>query len=225
MERLEKSRTSRRATRRRGPAGQRRQEAEVSCRPFEATGERRDSRDGWVERERAECELASATLPPVEPPAPAPRPAPLGNAAEGNLGLQPCSVVAIHHPSPKPSTSRCAPLALALVLLPPPSSHLGSPPQIAQYTCLYNADKRAVDCLPFVRTFMQVGRQWTEVTPTVNAGGRLPRGGLLGVPADVEAAQCVPLSLSLDCRLAARVADRFAPLVGLCRSRARLLPA
>lgn len=75
------------------------------------------------------------------------------------------------------------------------SSRSPSPlPQIAQYTCLYNADKRAVDCLPFVRTFMQVGRQWTEVTPTVNAGGRLPRGGLLGVPADVEAAQCVLLS-------------------------------
>ncbi|GAA5847056.1 hypothetical protein JCM9279_002670 [Rhodotorula babjevae] len=65
--------------------------------------------------------------------------------------------------------------------------------QIAQYTCLYNADKRAVDCLPFVRTFMQVGRQFTEVTPTVNAGGRLPRGGLLSVPTDVEAAQTVPV--------------------------------
>ncbi|TNY19625.1 hypothetical protein DMC30DRAFT_399821, partial [Rhodotorula diobovata] len=68
--------------------------------------------------------------------------------------------------------------------------------QIAQYTCTYDAAKKAVDCLPFVRTFMRVGTSLKEVTPTVNAGGRLPRGGLLAVPTDVEAPQCVSLVAS-----------------------------
>ncbi|BGP50808.1 hypothetical protein JCM10450v2_006734 [Rhodotorula kratochvilovae] len=62
--------------------------------------------------------------------------------------------------------------------------------QIAQYTCTYDAVKRSVDCEPFVRTFMKVGVSFTEVTPTVNAGGRLPRGGLR-VPTEAKAAHSV----------------------------------
>lgn len=77
-----------------------------------------------------------------------------------------------------------------------PRSPAPPPPQIAQYTCTYDAAKKAVDCLPFVRTFMRVGTSLKEVTPTVNAGGRLPRGGLLAVPTDVEAPQCVSLVAS-----------------------------
>ncbi|GAA6053609.1 hypothetical protein JCM3770_001551 [Rhodotorula araucariae] len=62
--------------------------------------------------------------------------------------------------------------------------------QIAQYTCTYDGVKRSVNCEPFVRTFMKVGLSFTEVTPTVNAGGRLPRGGLK-VPAEAKAAHYV----------------------------------
>ncbi|BGP26876.1 hypothetical protein JCM10295v2_005838 [Rhodotorula toruloides] len=52
--------------------------------------------------------------------------------------------------------------------------------QIAQYTCVYNAVERTVACKPFVRTFVRMANEqaMTEVTPTVNAGGRLPRGPL-----------------------------------------------
>lgn len=54
------------------------------------------------------------------------------------------------------------------------------PTQIAQYTCVYNAVDRTVACEPFVRTFVRMAneRSMTEVTPTVNAGGPLPKGPL-----------------------------------------------
>lgn len=57
----------------------------------------------------------------------------------------------------------------------------GSPSrkQIAQYTCIYDALYRTVDCKPFVRTFMkQANGLMSEVTTFVNAGSSLPRGGL-----------------------------------------------
>lgn len=45
---------------------------------------------------------------------------------------------------------------------------------------MYNAVDRTVACEPFVRTFVRMAneRSMTEVTPTVNAGGRLPKGPL-----------------------------------------------
>ncbi|GAA5853769.1 hypothetical protein JCM8547_007442 [Rhodosporidiobolus lusitaniae] len=46
--------------------------------------------------------------------------------------------------------------------------------QLSQYICRYDAEQRAVSCQPFVRTFLQQGRAFTEVTPSVNQGGRLP---------------------------------------------------
>ncbi|GAA5958511.1 hypothetical protein JCM8115_002489 [Rhodotorula mucilaginosa] len=51
--------------------------------------------------------------------------------------------------------------------------------QIAQYTCVYDALHRTVQCKPFVRTFMkQANGLMSEVTPFVNAGHSLPRAGL-----------------------------------------------
>lgn len=64
-------------------------------------------------------------------------------------------------------------------LLPPSavvssSTHLLLFRQIAQYTCQYDAKLKSVQCLPFVRTFLETGRTLSEVTPSVNQGGRLP---------------------------------------------------
>ncbi|GAA5996006.1 uncharacterized protein JCM10292_004886 [Rhodotorula paludigena] len=67
--------------------------------------------------------------------------------------------------------------------------------QIAQYTCVYDALHRTVDCKPFVRTFLKHGVQMTEVTPTVNAGSRLPRGEF-NVP--IEASKSHSLALDTD---------------------------
>lgn len=68
--------------------------------------------------------------------------------------------------------------------------------QIAQYTCVYDALHRTVDCKPFVRTFLKHGVQMTEVTPTVNAGSRLPRGGF-NVPTEASESwyvtSCTPM--------------------------------
>lgn len=69
-------------------------------------------------------------------------------------------------------------------------------PQIAQYTCVYDALHRTVQCKPFVRTFMkQANGLMSEVTPFVNAGHSLPRAGL-DVPPEARSERHV-LSLLL----------------------------
>ncbi|GAA5892379.1 hypothetical protein JCM6882_003655 [Rhodosporidiobolus microsporus] len=46
--------------------------------------------------------------------------------------------------------------------------------QLRQYVCQYDAERFAVSCQPFIRTFLESGRNLVEVTTTVNRGGRLP---------------------------------------------------
>ncbi|POY76443.1 hypothetical protein BMF94_0643 [Rhodotorula taiwanensis] len=68
--------------------------------------------------------------------------------------------------------------------------------QIAQYTCVYDALYRTVQCKPFVRTFMkQANGLMSEVTPFLNAGGPLPRAGL-DVPPEARSERHVPIGIT-----------------------------
>ncbi|GAA5862419.1 hypothetical protein JCM3774_002510 [Rhodotorula dairenensis] len=68
--------------------------------------------------------------------------------------------------------------------------------QIAQYTCVYDALHRTVQCKPFVRTFVkQADGLLSEVTPFVNAGRALPRAGL-DVPPEARSERLVPVVTS-----------------------------
>ncbi|GAA5985072.1 hypothetical protein JCM10908_002512 [Rhodotorula pacifica] len=65
--------------------------------------------------------------------------------------------------------------------------------QIAQYTCIYDALHRTVQCKPFVRTFMkQANGLMSEVTTFVNAGRAVPRAGL-DVPPKARMEKHVPV--------------------------------
>lgn len=71
--------------------------------------------------------------------------------------------------------------------------------QIAQYTCVYDALHRTVQCKPFVRTFVkQANGLLSEVTPFVNAGRSLPRAGL-DVPPGARSERYVRVSLVARC--------------------------
>ncbi|GAA5821805.1 hypothetical protein JCM11251_001034 [Rhodosporidiobolus azoricus] len=58
--------------------------------------------------------------------------------------------------------------------------------QLRQYVCRYDAERFAVSCQPFVRTFIEQGKNLVEVTTSVNRGGRLPIAAALREEASIE---------------------------------------